>query len=305
MFLDRYIDSGWTLAVRKNIPDGQLFQSDDKRPFYAIKNPWRYWCADPFLFNYKGTEYIFCEAFDIFKDKGVIAYRIIGKNGKVSKLYPCLECEGHLSYPNIFEHDGQIYMVPESGDANEIALYKAIQFPDKWEKAAVLVKDVAACDTNLIRYNNETYLLTVIIDKNQSQYSYDSLYLYVLNGDCFEKCENSVAVCDAEYARNGGNMFYDKEYLYRVSQNCKDMYGENLNFLAVDKISSTHYEEHLTKKVSLSDIEVAGNKRYDGIHTYNFDLQYEIIDLQKKKWFRIERFLYLVMNKFKHNTIQR
>ena len=191
-------------------------------------------------------------------------------------------------------------MIPESGDANEIAVYKAVQFPDKWAKQAVLKAGVAACDTNLITYKNQIYLLTTIFDKNQSKYSFERLYIFVWNGTNFEECKNFVAVSDSEYARNAGKMFYDDEVLYRVSQNCKNMYGENLNFLEIGQMSSTQYEENLVKRVTWGDIQIKGNKKYDGIHTYNYDLQYEIIDLQKNKWFRIERFIYLLVNKIKH-----
>ena len=299
MLFDKYIDGGWALAIRKNYPGKQLYSSNDGDAFSIIKNPWGYWCADPFLFNHKGTEYIFCEAFDIFQNKGIIAYRIIDDQGRVSKLHPCLECEGHLSYPYIFAHDNQVYMVPESGDANEIALYKATRFPDEWEKIKTLVKNVAACDTNMVKYRNQAYLMTLIYDKNKVPYKYDSLYLYHWDGCSFKMCGNSAILCDAEYARNGGKMFFEGETLYRISQNCMNMYGENLDFHIIDRLSETGFEEHFVKRVSLSDISVNDSISYEGIHTYDHDERYEIVDLQRVKWFRIERFLFLIRNKIR------
>ena len=68
MFLDKYIDGGWTLAIRPRQHGHELFLGDSKQLFRLIRNPWRYWCADPFLINIQGTEYIFCEAFDILQN---------------------------------------------------------------------------------------------------------------------------------------------------------------------------------------------------------------------------------------------
>lgn len=39
----------------------------------------------------------------------------------------------HLSYPNVFEYDGSIYMLPETFESNQLRLYKCVSFPYKWE----------------------------------------------------------------------------------------------------------------------------------------------------------------------------
>lgn len=300
MLFNKFYDTNWVLAIRKKDENTPFFLSNKKSKFNIIKNPWRYWCADPFLFEYNGKTFIFCEAFDIFRDKGVIAYRYIKENGKFSKLHPCLDLPYHLSYPFIFKHDNEIYMIPETGSINEIQLYKATKFPDKWEKQKVLLKNTSACDTNLLVYNGETYMFTLIFDKSQSPYIYNELFVFLIKDDKFIKLPFNPAINNSEMARNGGNFISYNNDLYRVAQNCSNMYGENLNFLKITNLSPASYEEVLIKKIKLNDILLNNNKIYDGIHTYNNDNQYEIIDLQIERCFRIERVIYLILNKFKN-----
>ena len=48
---------------------------------------------------------------------------------------------GDVSYPMVFEAEGNIWMIPEVGDGNSIALYRASQFPGGWRHEACLVPE--------------------------------------------------------------------------------------------------------------------------------------------------------------------
>ncbi|MBQ5711069.1 MAG: hypothetical protein IIV61_00490, partial [Oscillospiraceae bacterium] len=286
MFLDRISDCGWVLAIRERLCGQEAFLGHTQRPFKLIRNPWRYWCADPFLIHHDGVEYIFCEAFDILKDRGILAYRTIDRRGRVSKLRPCLDTGSHLSYPHIFRHDGQMYMIPESDAAGEVALYRATQFPDRWQKQTVLLKDISACDTDLVSHQGDTYLLTQVFDRSQIPYVYDSLYLYIWDGARFRPCSAEPIVHGAQKARNAGAIFEHEGTLHRVSQDCAEMYGESITFHQIDRLDRNGYEEHPIQQLRVSDIRLDRPNTFEGIHTYNADERYEIIDLQRKKWFR-------------------
>lgn len=300
MFLDRISDGGWVLAIRERIAGQEAFLGHTQRPFKLIKNPWRYWCADPFLIQHGEVKYIFCEAFDILKDRGILAYRTIDKKGRISKLHPCLDTGSHLSYPNIFHCDDQIYMIPESGQANEVVLYQATHFPDCWEKHTVLLEDTSACDTNLVLHQGQAYLLTLIFDKNRTPYVYDELYAYVWDGSRFIPCRPDPIVRGAHHARNAGNVFDHEGILYRVSQNCSEMYGENITFHQIDRLDQDGYEERSLHRIRVADIRLDGPNTFEGIHTYNADAHYEVIDLQRKKWFRPARLIYLCLYKLRN-----
>lgn len=299
MMFNKYSDVGWVLAIRKQ-EDQILINQEKNKKFSIIKNPWRYWCADPFLFNNQDEEYIFCEAYDILKEKGVIAYRKI-RSGKVTKLKVCLECDWHLSYPYVFKYNNEVYMVPETSAIDQVILYKAINFPDKWEKCGVLLDNKTACDTNFIERDGMLYMFTLIFDKTSSKYVYDKLYMYYWTGTCFQPCQKEPVLKDACIARNGGKFVICNEDTYRVSQNCCNGYGNNIVISKVDSLDKTNYSEHIVKEIYPSDINLNAKNIYDGIHTYNLDGKYEIIDLKRDKWFRWARIIYLIINKLKNN----
>lgn len=64
-----------------------------------------------------------------------------------------------MSYPQIFEHDGEIYIVPETGLGHTLDMYRAVDFPDRWEKSANMAKDVELADTTLFKRGGNIYAL--------------------------------------------------------------------------------------------------------------------------------------------------
>lgn len=130
----------YRVAFRKKGKHALL--TDAVTPFKAIRNNWRYWVADPFVFEYDGETYIFAELFDYLRRRGVIGYSKLGSNGNFSRWKEIIVEPYHMSYPQIFEYDGEIYIVPETGSGRTLDMYRAVDFPDKWEKSVNLAKDV-------------------------------------------------------------------------------------------------------------------------------------------------------------------
>ena len=85
--------------------------------------------ADPFLFSHGGRTWMFFEDFPHATRKGVIAVCEIDASGHPGAPRVVLEEPFHLSYPFVFEHDGEIYMLPETAAAGCIRLYHADPFP--------------------------------------------------------------------------------------------------------------------------------------------------------------------------------
>ena len=70
----------------------------------------------------------------------------------------------HLSYPFVFSYDNEFYMIPETGSNSTIELYKCLEFPEKWEMAAILMKDVRAYDTTILHKDGKWWLFTNICE---------------------------------------------------------------------------------------------------------------------------------------------
>ena len=155
----------WTVAYRRRNGVGTLL-NDTATPFRVIPNNWRYWYADPHLFRHGQDTYVFAEAYDRVLRRGVISCcRITDKGATTWKVV--LKLPYHLSYPHILEKDGQIYMIPESYMADEIAVFRAKHFPEQWEKVAVLKKGNEPVDSTVFSCGGKRYLMALVTDQEK------------------------------------------------------------------------------------------------------------------------------------------
>ena len=163
----------FSLALRKKKELNDYFFDNDDYYFKEcnINCLDRYWLADPFLFEKNEVIYLFYEAYDLAKNKGLLGYSVISEDGAFSPIKIIIEEEYHLSFPFVFEKDGDVFLMPESNKANDIHLYRAISFPDKWVKADTIVNNIKACDSVLLLFKGKNYLLTnELYDKTPNGY---------------------------------------------------------------------------------------------------------------------------------------
>ena len=261
----------WTIAYRARVDGTTLFR-DRTSPFTVIPNTWRYWAADPHLVEVNGKTYVFAELYDRILRRGVIGYSILGGEG-ASKWKVALNMPHHLSYPHLFLHGESLYMIPESYVANEIAVYKAESFPDRWEKVHVLRSEYCAVDSTLLTAEDKRYLLTLHFDGSD-----EKLELLPLEGADAPDAR-ILAVNDAN-KRPAGHFLEQGDDLLRPAQDCTDGYGCALNFYRVARLSSDTYEEELIAKIFPDEIVSDLGRPAKGIHTYNQNEHYEVIDLK-------------------------
>lgn len=265
----------WCCAVRFNKDERTSVLNDTESEFTVIKDSYRYWTADPFLAEENGKYYLFFEAYDRLKRKGVLGYREITEHsaGKIKIIY---ECDFHLSYPFIFKENGTYYIVPESKASGELFRLKCEHFPDKWVKEKVIAK-ANIVDTTIINYNGVDYYVSQrVIHAGQ----FDRLDLFYLENGRLCECKNNPLKIDAETARGAGKFFEYGAKLIRPSQNCGAQYGDKLNFNEVTEISKDSYSEKLLKTISVNDIKLNIKNDFTGIHTYNRLGSVEVIDLK-------------------------
>lgn len=271
----------WTLAIRKR-GENLLFEPDGTQgKFSIISNSRRYWCGDPFLFKNDGKTYVFFEMYDRWKERGVIGYREIYGVGKYSEMKIAFDCGHHLSYPNIFEKDGEIYIVPESYLAKCIQAYRAVKFPDKWEKCKVLVNNIVACDTTFI---DDNYMIAMA---NNSTNTKNEAILFRKDEDLWVRTANNPIDTDLAHARCAGKIFNYQGQLIRPAQDCVGGYGNGINFRKIIEYKNNKYTEETIAKIGIGDVKHNENSKYNGVHTYNFDDDYEVIDLKISKAFHL------------------
>lgn len=253
----------WDLAIQK----------PGEKVFNVIPNSYNFWAADPFLFKYKDKVYVFAELWLYKENKGAIGYCCLNNKKKGWKIV--IKEPYHLSYPFLFEFENNIYMCPESYQNNTISLYKAISFPDRWEKLAPIETGIRAVDTTLFNYDNNLFGFTFSLDQQ-------ALLLFKLNTHgkfTLEFLENNPINNDLSTARMAGNIVRKDGKLIRVSQDCSNIYGEALMF-SYFNIEKNVYTERLFKRLNVQDFIIDKSKKYIGVHTYNSLEGYHIIDLK-------------------------
>lgn len=265
----------WCCAVRFNKDDGTSILNDTKSEFTVLKNSYRYWIADPFLAEENGRYYLFFEAYDRLKRKGVLGCREISENhmGKIKIIY---ECPFHLSYPFIFKENGEYYIVPESKAGGELFRLKCEHFPDKWIKEKVIMNENIV-DTTIFNHNGTDYYISERVIKAGV---FDRVDIFYEKDGCIFDCSNNPVKRDAESARGAGALFKYGGRLIRPSQNCGRQYGDKLNFNEVLRLDENGFEEKVYKTVSAEDICLNVKNNFTGIHTYNRLDNIEVIDLK-------------------------
>ena len=118
--------------------------------YQEIENPIGRSLADPFIYEKDNEHFIFVEDLFFSDNKGRISV-IRVEDEKYEFLGVVLEESFHLSFPFIFDHDGEVFMVPETHQSNDIRLYRCEIFPMKWTLDTVLIDGISAADTMIFK----------------------------------------------------------------------------------------------------------------------------------------------------------
>jgi len=269
----------WQLAVRFK-KEKLLFEGENS-PFTLIPNDAKYEKADPFLFDYHGRCYLFAELIRRKPYKGCLGVAEI-VDGKCGKFEVFMDLPQHLSYPCVYEKNGDVFLVAECNQSHEVTVFQSEEFPFKWKKHQVILQESAVDTTPYPWDNGEPAWLTTIYTNGQR----DDRNLWMLTQGrryCFIK--------NSECARSAGHILRDGDQLIRPAQRTRKHYGDALVFQWITSIDPENYHEEpaLTvlppgenEELALS-VQVSGarkHQRFSGIHTYNISKDYEIIDLK-------------------------
>ncbi|MGN1083278.1 MAG: hypothetical protein ACI4SJ_07025, partial [Candidatus Avispirillum sp.] len=287
-FKDLAVKEEWSIAIRPRT-DVLLYESNGTdKPFTVLKNSLRYWAADPFIISDGEKDFLFFEMYDRFKGKGLIGFREIcdeknGKSGRIGKMKIAYEQATHLSFPFIFKYNGYFYIMPESSEAGNLILLKAVDFPYKWEPVEMLAENKRFVDSVMLKNNGNIFLFTHELGKTDS---FDTLDIYIRKGSDWLQHKNNPVIHSASNSRLAGKVFEYRERIIRVTQDCAEEYGKMLHFNCISELTSDTYEEQPIANIGISDINIYSRNKYRGIHTYNSSSRYEVIDLKNTERIR-------------------
>ena len=238
----------------------------------SLPNPSGRYLADPFLIEVAGRHFLFVEDYSHSARRAVISVSELGTDEAWSSPRTVLEQDHHLSYPFVFEHDGAIYMLPETEEAGRIELHRAVEFPYDWRLDRVLLDGLTALDATLHAEDGLLWLFAHIIG---GPHDAGELWLFSarsLDEEWRPHPQNPI-VTDPGTARPAGRLFRRGGVLIRPGQDCSRRYGEAVVLNRVELLSRDQYRES-----PVGRIEPDWMPGVERTHTYTFDSRYECLD---------------------------
>jgi hypothetical protein len=177
----------------------------------------------------------------------------------------------------VVEHDGRVFMLPETAAAGELVLYESHNFPYDWRRAATLLPGMPILDASVIEHAGMWWMFATRNDRGGDQ----SLHIWHapdLFGPWIPHSGNPVKT-DARSARPGGTPFVFEGRLYRPSQDDSVVYGRRLVLNRVDVLTPRAFVER-----PVATIEPPQGSLYpDGLHTVSAVGAYTLVDGNRRQ----------------------
>jgi hypothetical protein len=224
--------------------------------------------ADPFLFEENGVAYVFCEEFPYATQKGIISVFALDAAGVPGPARVVLEQPYHLSYPGVFRHGGQIFMMPESSANRTLEVYRADPFPYRWTLDRVILDGVEISDATAFEAAGAWWLTGATNEPGTS--TWDCLSLFSGPGPLgpWTPSGDGPVLVDASAARPAGSVFRRGGELWRPAQDCTQGYGSGLALCRIDDVGHGTLRQTVMRRW----------KPPGGMHTFNASDRFAAID---------------------------
>jgi len=240
----------WFLAYRMNERPSGKAVSADLDGFTRLMPPKdRYW-ADPFVLEKGGRYFVFFEELVFRAGKAHISMLEIGADGRAGPAVKVLERDYHLSYPFVVEHDGSLYMIPETAQKGTVEVYRCVDFPLSWRQERVLFSGVHCVDATFHHGSGRWWMFGNVAAAGSAVYD-DELHIFHaerLLGEWQPHLRNPVK-SDARGARPAGKLYWHNGALYRPAQICAPLYGSGLSINRVLRLTTRDYAERQVERI--------------------------------------------------------
>lgn len=204
--------------------------------------------ADPFMIRRGDTWHMFFEVENESDRQGDVGYAKSedGLNWTYGKIV--LNEPFHLSYPYVFEYGGDCFMIPESNAVSSVRLYRASDFPEKWEFVATLLEGERFSDNSIVRHNGKWWIFS---ETSSNPHDNGTLRLYFaekLEGPWKEHPKSPIVEGDPNIARPGGRIVAFKNEIFRFAQDCYPIYGYQVRAFRITKMTANDYSEVLHRE---------------------------------------------------------
>lgn len=198
--------------------------------------------ADPFGVWVDGRLLLFAEAYDYRTRHGVIELIELGADYAPVRRSVVLRAPWHLSYPQVFQADGDWWMLPEAYRSGALTLYRAAEFPHRWEPAVRLELDTPAIDATPFHYDGLWWLAySPAGPQRWKQGRLHFAFAEKLTGLWRLHAGNPVRD-DLASSRPGGTAWIEHGLPRLPVQDCTRTYGGALRVLTIMELSPRRFE---------------------------------------------------------------
>ena len=268
----------WAIGVIPQ-PVQQVCRSFDPANIRWLPAPTDGFLADPFgLPLPDGGLVILAEALSWRDGRGRIVALEWRSDGAVTPPRDVFDFTTHASYPQLIQHDGMTYCIPETSAQRRVQLFRADPFPNHWVPDTVLLEDFAGADATVHCHAGRWWLFA----GNHADQDETKLFIFHaadLRGPWLPHAANPVK-CDLRSSRPAGPLFYLDDVLCRPAQDCSVTYGGAVVINRIDKLTPHEFEEK-----PLKHLRPAPQSPYpDGLHTLSAAGNVTLVDGKRHAW---------------------
>lgn len=270
-----YRNQYFTIALRKRSAQGLPWESRFV-PDTVLGANAQNWCADPMLADYNGKTYLFYEAVDGMH--GRIEVREIHADASLGAPEVLFRSEQHhYSYPFVFRHHGQWYMIPEMSSQNCVTLFRAEAFPAHWKPVQILLTGNYV-DTTVFELQGQWYLLTFTPVAGKEEVLPHAFRMQ-FSGAEFSLTPIAWQETDRLHIRGAGNILPNGSDAFRPAQVSTPLsYGEAVEFHRIAPKGDS-YHESAVGRLTPENLHIPGH-HIDGLHTYSHSESFEAVDVR-------------------------
>lgn len=269
-----HVSNDWQIGIIKSDLRNFLL-SDIASKINWMKSDFSVYKADPFGLEKEGKLYLFYEEYLKSADYAVLKCSILDKNLKILDDQIILDDGTHKSFPLVFQHLDNYYLMPESGYIDKLVVYEAVEFPFKWKEKAILL-NFAVSDAIIKEIENRWFLFYC---KSKTLNENEVLYMRVSdNLFCdWQSLEEKIVKEDLYDSRNAGDIVNFEQKYYRFAQNCKNQYGESVVVNEIINFDFSIYNEKFILEKKLPSLN-------NGFHSLNATENFVLIDRRIYKY---------------------
>lgn len=231
----------WAVGLIHGCVDPLSFSTNYPDVRWLSAPPGKFW-ADPFVMEVSGKIYLFVEEWEYARGKGsIVCLELRSSDFAVTSRWTAIRAPFHLSYPQVLRQGGEIFCVPESYQAREVAIYKASRFPDTWIKIKTLIPAAAAVDPTMFVHDGKWWLFCT----DACDEPFSKLHLWYsddLLGTWKPHPSNPVKT-DIASARPAGPVIVRSDGIYRPAQDCSATYGGRITMNRIRLLTTERFEE--------------------------------------------------------------